>query len=275
MGPPWPKHPCTDSTRSPNGRIEKKATSDNQNQKYIYKPQPVIVLESGWFHAICSNIQRLNTDPTIIILNFGDNGEEKLLYSRIKRDQVDILWPILLKRSINRKYYEISTLNARESIPSEFRFTAFVSVNDLMEFERELRPQKLSPQKNEYSLNTKPVLTSIPVNNRPKLTIDINKIKEIKKKIKLEEKEKRLKEEADKRAEKAIRKAKVREELIKNSTIEIKIKPKYKLSKSQIRNSKKLHIGELKTKKIMNVNHDPIKNAIELAFENAKKKQTK
>ena len=60
---------------------------------------------------------------------------EKQLFSRISRDQVDILWPILLKRSADRKYYEISTLKVKEVEPSEFRFCAFGSVKDLVNFE--------------------------------------------------------------------------------------------------------------------------------------------
>lgn len=279
MGPPWPKHPCTDSFNSSINNDEVKGSSKTIALRDINRSQPVVALEPGWFHTFCSNIQTVDSDPTVTVFYLGDQGDEKQLFSRIRRDQVDVLWPILLKRSADRKHYEISTLKAKESEPSEFRFTAFVSVNDLINFENALRLQNEITLTKEVLPNLKSALSPKPAivpklnTKRPKLTIDvINGIKEKKQKIKLEEKEKRLKEAADRSAEKVMKKAKEREDFIKNSGIEIKKKPKLKLTKSQIRESKKQQQRDLEKEHTLNVDRGPIKTLLELAFENANKK---
>ena len=278
MGPPWPKHPCTDSTRSPDMNDGFRGTSKTVAIGGTYLNQALVALEPGWFHSFCSTIKTLESDPTVTVFDLGDKGDERQLFSRIRRDQVDVLWPILLKRSNDRKHYEISTLKAKESEPSELRFPAFLSVNDLMTYETDLGVQNAFSITNEPSLIVSPpkaskrVVAYKPTEARPKLTIDvINGVKEKKQKIKLEEKEKRIKEEAAKRAQKALKKAKEREDYIKNSGIDIKTKPKSKLTKSQIRENKKQQQRDLEKERTLNVDRGPVKTALELAFENAKK----
>jgi hypothetical protein len=279
MGPPWPKHPCTDSFNSSIINDEVKGSSKTMALRDIYRSQPLVALEPGWFHTFCNNIQTVDSDPTVTVFFLGDQGDEKQLFSRIRRDQVDVLWPILLKRSVDRKHYEISTLKAKESEPSELRFTAFVSVNELMNYESALRLQNEITLTKEVLPNLKPAISPKPAiapklaTERPKLTIDaISGVKEKKQKIKLEEKEKRQKEEATRSAEKAIKKAKERENFTKNSGIDIKKKPKLKLTKSQIREGKKQQQRDLEKKHTLNVDRGPIKTSLELAFENANKK---
>ena len=222
MGPPWPKHPCTDSLNSPINDREIKDLSKTIGLKDVNRHQPLVALEPEWFHIFCSNIQTVDSDPTVTVFFLGDQGQEKQLFSRIRRDQVDVLWPILLKRSVDRKYYEISTLKAKELVPSELRSKAFLSVSELMNFESALRLRNEISSTKELLPNFKPSIASKPAMDpkstieRPKLTIDaISGVKEKKQKIKLEE-EKRLKEEAAKSAEKATIKTKESEDFIKN-----------------------------------------------------------
>jgi hypothetical protein len=201
----------------------------------------------------------------------GDKGEEKKLFSRIRRDQVDVDWPILLRRSTDRKHYEISTLKAKEAEPSELRLTAFFSVIDLLKFERALHVENEIFEINELLPSVKPVVASKLATARPKLTIDLIKgVKEKKQKIKLEEREKREKEEATRRVEKAINKAKEREDFLKNSVVEITKKPKF--TKHQIRENQKQQQRDLQKERSLNVDQGPVKTALELAFENAKDK---
>lgn len=277
MGPPWPKHPCTDSLNSPINGHEIKDLSKTIGLKDVNRHQPLVALEPEWFHIFCSNIQTVDSDPTVTVFFLGDQGQEKQLFSRIRRDQVDVLWPILLKRSVDRKYYEISTLKAKELVPSELRSTAFLSVSELMNFESALRLRNEISSTKELLPNFKPSIASKPAMvskstiERPKLTIDaISGVKEKKQKIKLEE-EKRLKEEAAKSAEKATTKTKESEDFIKNSGISLKKKLKKKLTKSQLR-EKKQRQRDLEKERALNVDRGPIKTALELAFENANKK---
>ena len=277
MGPPWPKHPCTDSLNSPINDREIKDLSKTIGLKDVNRHQPLVALEPEWFHIFCSNIQTVDSDPTVTVFFLGDQGQEKQLFSRIRRDQVDVLWPILLKRSVDRKYYEISTLKAKELVPSELRSKAFLSVSELMNFESALRLRNEISSTKELLPNFKPSIASKPAMDpkstieRPKLTIDaISGVKEKKQKIKLEE-EKRLKEEAAKSAEKATIKTKESEDFIKNSEISLKKKPKKKLTKSQLR-EKKQRQRDLEKERALNVDRGPIKTAFELAFENANKK---
>ena len=271
MGPPWPKHPCTDSLNSPINDHEIKGLSRTIGLKDVNRHQPLVALEPEWFHIFCSNIQTVDSDPAVTVFFLGDQGQEKQLFSRIRRDQVDVLWPILLKRSVDRKYYEISTLKAKELVPSELRSTAFLSVSELMNFESALRLRNEISSTKELLPNFKPSIASKPAVvpkstfERPKLTIDA-----IKQRIKLEE-EKRLKEEAAKSAEKATIKTKESEDFIKNSGISLKKKLKKKLTKSQLR-EKKQRQRDLEKERALNVDRGPIKTALELAFENANKK---
>lgn len=277
MGPPWPKHPCTDSLNSPINDHEIKGLSKTIGPKDVNRHQPLLALEPDWFHVFCSNIQTVDSDPTVTVFFLGDQGQEKQLFSRIRRDQVDVHWPILLKRSVDRKYYEISTLKAKELVPSELRSTAFLSVSELMNFESALHLRNEISSTKELLPNFKPSIAFKPAMvpkstiERPKLTIDaISGVKEKKQKIKLEE-EKRLKEEAAKSAEKATIKTKESEDFIKNSGISLKKKSKKKLTKSQLR-EKKQRQRDLEKEHALNVDRGPIKTALELAFENANKK---
>ena len=270
MGPPWPKHPCTDSLYSSIASDEHKATPNIFSRLISQRSQPIVALESGWFHTFCSDIKTLDSDPTVTVFYIGDFGGEKQLFSRIPRDQVDILWPILLKRSADRKYYEISTLKVKEVEPSEFRFCAFGSVKDLVNFEinLELEKEKVIPKKILRSVEPLPVAK--PTKVRLKITKEaIIGVKESKQKITAEEKEKKLKEELIRRAQNAEKKAKQREELIKKSGINIKNKPKAKLTKNQIRESRKQQQRDQQKEHSLKAIRGPLKTAIEIAFENA------
>lgn len=278
MGPPWPKHPCTDSIRSQLISDGFRSTSKSVALGGTYRNQPLVAIERGWFHTFCSSIKTLESDPTVTVFYLGDKGEEKQLFSSIGRDQVDVLWPILLKRSNNRKNYEISTLKVKELEPSGLRFPAFLSVNDLISYEADFVLKNALPITKETTLIVSPFSTpkraviSKPTEARSKLTIDvISGIKEKKQKIKLEEKEKHVKEKAALRAEKAIKKTKEQEDYLKNSGIEIKKKPIPKLTKSQIRENKKQQQRDLEKERALSVDRGPVKTALELAFENAKK----
>jgi len=77
-----------------------------------------------------------------------------------------------------------------------------------------------------------------------------------------------LEEELIRRAEKAERKAKEREEFIKNSGINIRQKSKPKVTKAQIREIKKQQQRDLEKEHALNVDRGPVKTALELAFEN-------
>ena len=271
MGPPWPKHPCTDSLNRSINNYEIQGLSKTLPPKDIYRPKPLVTLDPGWFHTFCSNIQTLDSDRNVTVFFLGDKGEEKKLFSRIRRDQVDVDWPILLRRSTDRKHYEISTLKAKEAEPSELRFTAFFSVVDLLKFESALQVENEIFEINELLPSVKPVVASKLATARPKLTINLIKgVKEKKQKIKLEEREKREKEEAARRAEKAINKAKEREDFLKNSAIGITKKPKF--TKHQIQENKKQQQRDLQKEHSLNVDQGPVKTALELAFENAKNK---
>jgi hypothetical protein len=279
MGPPWPKHPCTDSF---NASISNQDSS--VGSKYLTAPElsplrPLIAKEPGWFHTFCSNIKTLESDPSVTVFMLGEKGYENQLFSRIQRDQVDVLWPILLKRSSDRKHYEISTLKAKESEPSEFRFKAFLTVNDLINFENTLRLQNEISELNDSLPKAGTVVApkhaprALLQTKRPKLTSEVLQgVKEKKQKIKLEEREKRQIEEAARRAEKALKKAADRENFVKNSGVDIRNKPKPKVTKLQMRENKKLQQFEIEKNRLLNVNREPLKSSIELAFENALKK---
>ena len=228
MGPPWPKHPCTDSFNSSIPNREINVGSKKVLSTRIEPIRPLVAVEPGWFHTFCREIQTFDSDLTVTVFLLGDQGDEKKLFSRIRRDRVDVLWPILLKRSSDRKHYEISTLKTRESQPSELRFKAFLSINDLKNFESEYLLQNVISETKETIAKAEPDLDpnhAIGPFLRPKrqkLTSEVlNGVKEKKQKIKLEEKEKRQRDEAERRAEKAMKKANDRENFIKNSGIDI------------------------------------------------------
>ena len=276
MGPPWPKHPCTDSFNSLANKLEVKGTSTALSPQGGYLSPKLLALESGWFHAFCRTIKTLDTDPQITVFSFGDKDEEKQLFSRIRRDQVDALSPILLKRSSDRKHYEISTLKVTDLEPSELRFTAFISVKDLLSFESSLTLQnEVIPSKKKLPA-TKAFSLPIPIKKRPKLTIEaVKELNEKKKEIKLAEKKKRSVEELIRRAEKAEKKARERQDYIKNSGIKITQKSKPKLTKSQIREIKKQQQRELQKEHFLKKDQRLLKTSLELAFENAKKNARK
>jgi hypothetical protein len=272
MGPPWPKHSCTNNLNPSFYTQETLGSSKKLTQKDWLQPAVPVFLESGWFHIFCSDIQIFDVDPKVTVFYFGDKGEEKKLFSRIQRDQVDVQLPILLKRSADRKHYEISTLKAKESEPSELRFKAFVSVNDLLNFENNLRLREEVIPSKKVVPTVKSLIPFKPIKERPRLSIEVIKeIKEKNKEIKLADKKKRLEEELIRRAEKAERKAKEREEFIKNSGINIRQKSKPKVTKAQIREIKKQQQRDLQKEHALDVDRGPVKTALELAFENAKK----
>lgn len=129
LGPPWPKHPCTDhSLAGVPRRAAKPATAPRLGSRPGYRG-----LKPEWEPLICSSIGRHPRcgEVTVLEIQDGPRGVTRL-YSLCNREKLDYRTPFLYREDGVGKY-QISTLSVRDRFPSDLRLTAFSSTSDLPE----------------------------------------------------------------------------------------------------------------------------------------------
>ena len=113
LGPPWPKHPCTDHVRTdlhPSGKLE----------KFVSKK------ETGWRPFFCTGLHSHQKEYGVIVLTSQNEHGETELYAHYDHKLVDHRSPFFIRKHItNQHCYEISTLNSQNQFPYEIRFSAF------------------------------------------------------------------------------------------------------------------------------------------------------
>ncbi|PIT76695.1 hypothetical protein [Limnohabitans sp. JirII-31] len=110
------------------------------------KPQP-IQIEDGWMPVYCFEIQVSDRLSDYLDFSLFDTENRKHLYAKFSRQLVDSRSPILIRRIKDQLNYEISTLNVRESKPTEIRLFAFTTIEEAEAYEISLNQQ--SVQKDE------------------------------------------------------------------------------------------------------------------------------
>jgi hypothetical protein len=124
LGPPWPKHPCTDHVRTdshPSGELK----------KFVAKK------ETGWRPFFCTGVHSHQKEYGVIVLTSQNEHGETKLYANYDHKLVDHRSPFFIRKHItNQHCYEISTLNSQDKFPCEIRFSAFVSIVQLISFEK-------------------------------------------------------------------------------------------------------------------------------------------
>lgn len=124
LGPPWPKHPCTDTsstrTRARPGQALPAATRR--------KPPPTIRRDPGWRPLLVEKIARHETRADVVLLTVHPAAGDApvILYAVVDRQLLDHRTPFLGRRGEDGSI-EVSTLNALLAVPAELRFTAFSS----------------------------------------------------------------------------------------------------------------------------------------------------
>jgi len=267
MGPPWPKHPCTDITQATTYNLAKSQDKIKSTSSLIKIRTPEYQQE-GWFPIYCSEIDTIPEEPTVLILKVGEKSEGKQLFANITQDKVSAHWPILVRRIPNTKAYEVSTLKAREAVPSEFRFKAYLTLQDLIQSNQLTQPiSAVVTRSVPNDLDEKRILKKFAQIKRSKITIDDIKLtRELKAKHRQEIENARKTQEIERAARRAEaerqyaskleRKAKTREQLIKeNKFSDVALntmgKSKHQIKTSPIPPSQKLQ------------------TSVELAFEKA------
>jgi hypothetical protein len=115
LGPPWPKHPCTDNPRA-------KFPTPN----YIFQTEvirPHVWQKNGWVPFI---VKRLLPQFKLFNIRGDVNGVELSLYTTVKG--LNEKAPFLVKR-IDDTHYEVTTIQfvQHSAIASEFNFIGYSS----------------------------------------------------------------------------------------------------------------------------------------------------
>lgn len=106
LGPPWPKHPCTDTS-----------TSQRSGQSFTgYDTR------EGWWPFLCSAIAEGKDGQGCVLYNTEDRG----LYVNTQPNRFSLDTPIWIRRrDENRAPYQVSTLRTIDGKTTEVRFEAF------------------------------------------------------------------------------------------------------------------------------------------------------
>jgi transcription elongation factor Elf1 len=142
LGPPWPKHPCTDRGR-PVQLIHPSNTSNHIHREFFV---------DGWQPFLCQDIQTVKTDQSVFKLT-GLLGDAKETFFAIKVGLSEGV-PFLIKSEDNKLLMSTIIYNRGEIKADTFRIFRFESeVHNLMDSSnnsRQLsginrRPRKLKP----------------------------------------------------------------------------------------------------------------------------------
>lgn len=111
LGPPWPKHPCTDRARIP------------ASEKFPVAQRP----GGEWRPFFCTAIHRHANQPEIVVLVAVGPQSNVELYARTDPHALETRAPFLVRHDKQQKRYKISTLRARELQPDVVEFFAYSS----------------------------------------------------------------------------------------------------------------------------------------------------
>jgi hypothetical protein len=129
LGPPWPKHPCTDSNYAALPARHKLFPAVVAG----YKSTQEIRREPGWRPMICEEI-RTNTSCAQVVeikVNEGAGGKG-WVYAVVDRSLLDYRTPFLARMAEDGSI-EISTLDIKIEVPTEIRFKGYLSADKLPE----------------------------------------------------------------------------------------------------------------------------------------------
>lgn len=133
LGPPWPKHPCMDSS----GRSLKVERPRTQRATPMWAA-------AGWHPLLCESMDVYKQDVKIIILTTGSGEDQRQLFAKRPNATIDARSPILWRRKGESKgHYELSTLDLSHSGFKEIQFDAFDALKAL---EKNLHIERLGAE---------------------------------------------------------------------------------------------------------------------------------
>lgn len=117
LGPPWPKHPCTDNGAAARGR------NSGPRPRSL---RPATARADRWLPLFCARVERSVSYPTavtVLMLDLRVKGSKRY-YGLVDRGQIDHRTPFLWKQRDDGSI-EVSTLDAWGRVQSEVRFVAY------------------------------------------------------------------------------------------------------------------------------------------------------
>ena len=117
LGPPWPKHPCTDWSIEKRKPVRSSVRTGKRN-----------LSEDQWTHFPCISVERHPLLATLVVLKSPNGSRSGTLYFIGKRDLFDSRTPFLIKPVKSKTgAYELSTLTHHLTRPQEIRVGVFNS----------------------------------------------------------------------------------------------------------------------------------------------------
>ena len=157
IGPPWPKHPCTDHRSSNTGHLQLSP------QK---KPIKNIIANNegeNWRPFYCTSLHKHHSHEDVWVLVSENETGRTELFTVIKVLIFNHRAPFLIRRTWESQCFELSTLNTIESYPSEVRFFAYSLLSKLIDTRpSQLKQAEVIEKKHKFLLNTTPTTKSRP-----------------------------------------------------------------------------------------------------------------
>ena len=130
LGPPWPKHPCTDS-----------GEQFISSGRPISRPIAPVWFTDGWHPMHCQSIGKLQGEGEITVLLVGEGDAGKQLFAQSPSAMISFDSPMLWRRKGDEKgCYEISTLDLSGNIFREIRIDVY---SELKQLKKAIQLEKL------------------------------------------------------------------------------------------------------------------------------------
>lgn len=130
LGPPWPKHPCTDTGRS----ITILPVRPVQTHEQIE-----IFDRNGWVPFLCQDISTVRSDSTIFQLTGLVNDQKRTLF--VRKEGISEGAPFLIKTESDGAIWLSTVLSTKNEIKAD-NFRAFEFESDLHTLLVESKPKK-------------------------------------------------------------------------------------------------------------------------------------
>lgn len=136
LGPPWPKHSCSQVHRYGGAAPSWPAPGGRPRQGIGPASQPPrIRVAEGWWPILCSAIRTDTHHPEIVVFDMFEGEGRKQVFAKFDVASLDVRNPFLIHNTSapgQRRRYEISTLSGGSGTPSELRIRAFTVLEDLL-----------------------------------------------------------------------------------------------------------------------------------------------
>lgn len=137
LGPPWPKHPCTDRSGGAGLRTPPRPIGN----------RPSVPIKKGWWHIDVTDITCHPTDTNVTVMTVGDPSDPKYLYCWDPDALLRVPGPRLLtnrdsKEGPTQRQYTVSALVETGGQVVNRDFAAFGEIEQLRVFRKAVKQKK-------------------------------------------------------------------------------------------------------------------------------------